>query len=167
MIPKKTLPTVPMGIHPEMRNFLQGVRNAIHGLHAGMVPPQPVSNLDAVPIPGGNRVRFTRTDADYYVAYISSTPSLGKAQVVDLGISNLFDDLDGQGGVLKYYWIRAKKLGTADSVAVGPVSSTSQAPGTPQSIPAPPPISKIITTDEVTGNQTAIHYAGGQPQKEL
>lgn len=164
---KQTLPEVPMHLDSGTRRLLVAMRNQIHILNAGMVPPQQVSNLSAVPIAGGNKVRFTRGDSDYYVLYWSNTPNRIESQSVDLGISNEYDDNVGTGGVQRWYWIRSKKTGTADSVPMGPVTATSLAPGTATTVPPAPPTSKIIATDQSTGDQVAIRYGGGNPAKEL
>ena len=99
-IPKTTLPEVPTGpgITPAMKRFLTAVRNNVHSLNAGMVPPQQVQNLMASPIAGGNRVAFTRGDADYYVLHWSANSDYSKSQVVDLGVSNTYDDIVGVRG---------------------------------------------------------------------
>jgi hypothetical protein len=166
-IPKTTLPEVPTGIDPALRRFLTAVRNNMHSINAGMVPPQQVTNLSASPINGGNRVMFTRGDADYYVLRWSTTNDLSVAQSIDLGVSNVYDDVIGAGGVTRFYWIVSKKNGTRDSVPAGPVSSTSAAPGAGSPVPAPPPAARIVTTDQATGIQSAVHYQGGRPSEDL
>lgn len=165
--PKTTLPEVPTGVTPAMKRFLTAVRNNVHSINAGMAPPQQVQNLTATPIAGGNRIMFTRGDADYYVLRWATSNTLAAAQSVDLGVSNLYDDVIGAGGVTRFYWIVSKKNGTRDSQPLGPVSSTSVAPGTAVAVPAPPPAALIITTDQASGNQAAVHYQGGRPSEDV
>ena len=160
-----SLPSVPKGLDPQHQRFLQELRDAVEKLpQSSGIPPSSISNLRVTPIPGGNQVTFTRAgDATGYLLRISDTPNWNPVHdfQIDMGDTNLFNDLLGQSGVKRYYQVISKK-GDLLSPPIGPLTAISLAPSSVTTLPIPPVSSPDIVHSTDTGRNTFVspHGAG-------
>lgn len=150
---------VPASIRdPQLRRFLMDMRNAVVTMQASLTVPRDISNLRVTPVAGGNVIDFTRSDADQYLLYWSTTPKLGDAQTVDMGVSSSHHHNYARDGVKIYYWVRAVKKSGVASEFVGPKSGTTLALNVNTTLPTPPPGSDDPVVDETDGR---VDYLGG------
>jgi hypothetical protein len=157
---KRALPEVPAHLDSATRIFLTQMRNAVIDMQKGATPPDAVTNLRAIPIAGGVIIQFTRPlNADSYTLYWNKLPEIGSATPVDIGAAAQYQDNIGDGGVRRYYFIKAKRSGM-ESLPAGPVTATSLALNTPAVVPDPPPPSTNLVTDD-QGNEVGGRITGG------
>jgi hypothetical protein len=121
-----------------LRKCLIEMREALLALQKTSAPPRPVTNFTATGKPLGVLIMFTRSDAESYIVYRSSTPELQAAVQFELHNTGVWTDELGSGALKRYYWVRAKRGGKESSI-VGPVSATSLAAGAAFTPPAAPP----------------------------
>jgi hypothetical protein len=133
------------------RRLLTDMREAIIQNNDSRTPPRDPSNLQVTPLPGGNRVSFTRSDADYYILYYATTRDHSTAVAIDLGGGNEFNHLRGKGTEELFYWVQGFKHNGKSSNLVGPNSGTTLALGTNATLPLPPPSDDAPIKDDTTG----------------
>lgn len=123
------IPEVPHNISDRtaMRRFLQEVRNTLQAIAGERVPPKAATNLRVTPKAGQNEIEFTRSDADFYILYISSTPELSDGYATPIGTANRFVDVIGQVDIKRFYWVEAYRSGGIKGGIIGPESGTTLA----------------------------------------
>jgi hypothetical protein len=142
-------PEIPLDFNTNQQSFLRWVRDSIKELQVAIVPPTIVSNLRATPLAGAILIDFTRSDADSYILYVNTTPSINGSTRIDLQRANQYTDNLGAGSVKRYYAVKGKKGGLNGDLSPW-VSATSLALGTATAVPAPPPGSEFPFTDDET-----------------
>lgn len=155
------IPEVPSSFSVAERLFLSHLRNNVIQLLPSRVPPRAPTNLKVTPVAGGNYIQFTKSDGDDYVVYAGSTGELAKATPNDVKLSSAYVDNIGQGGVARFYWVKAKKQGQPDSDILGPVSGVTLALNVPTVVPPAPPLSDSPSND-IEGNIRYGSVFGGQ-----
>ena len=155
------MPEIPGGLSLDMDRFLRGMRTAFINLQNALLPPTIVSNLRATPAAGANIVDFTRSDGDAYTLYVNATASVDGSLRVDLGTANRYTDDLGQGGIKRYYAVKAKK-GSVIGTLSGWVSATTLALGTAITTPVPPPATEFPFLDQETDSTEVSVPSGGQ-----
>lgn len=163
-MPTRGVPEVPMvhGMTTQHRRFLQDLRESVIDLRQNQAPLAPPTNVRVTPQSFGNLVQWTRsTGADYFEVLWNTSASVINSQVVDVGDSAQWQDVIGQSGVKRYYWVRAHKRTGARSLEAGPGIGTSLAAGTGVNPPTPPPPGRSQAIDERTGGRDVY---GGHPR---
>jgi hypothetical protein len=155
------VPEVPMlpEMHPQVRRFLQDLRESVIELRSTQAPPNPPTNFRLTAQPFGNLLQWTRgTNADFYEVLWSTTSQLAQAQILQVGNSAQYVDHIGQVGIQRFYWVRAAKNTGGRSVEVGPLSGTSLASNAGVNPPDPPPPAQQQPIDQRTGHRTIRNH---------
>lgn len=151
--------SVPITQDPNLQGFLNDVKLAIDHAQSATAPPLPPTNFTATPIAGGVAIGFTRSNATNFRLYSGPTPNRSDATLTDLGSNNQYTDSQGQGGVLRYYWIEAiSPTNSSPSQVVGPISATTLALGTPATVVPPPQPSYQTVFDATLGRTRPVVY---------
>lgn len=138
MVKRVVIDKIPINIDPKLNRILNQMRDALLQINPSMVQPDSVTHLTATAKAGGVIVEFTRSDADRYVIYRNTTPSLNGSVLFDIGNSNRFVDDIGASGELRYYWVKGKK-NQIEGIPYGPVSATTLALDAEITPATPPP----------------------------
>ena len=117
--------------------FLTWVRREVLRLQQALIQPTVVTNFRATALAGSIQIDFTRCDGDNYVLYWNTTGSIDGAVRIELGFANKYVDNIGEGGVKRFYAIKAKK-GYVEGQVSPWISQTSLSLVTPVNPPAPP-----------------------------
>jgi hypothetical protein len=129
---------VPIGIDAALRGHLTDMRQVVLRLQGAQEPPRVVPNFTVTPLPGGNLLQWTTTDADYYQVLWSADPNIAHANQVFAGGGSQYTDYFG-AVAKRWYWIYSWKNNGARSILpAGPQAQTSGALGTPVVPPTPP-----------------------------
>ena len=144
------IPEVPHNISDRtaMRRFLQEVRNTLQSIAGERVSPKAATNLRVTPKGGHNEIEFTRSDGDFYLLYISSTPEISDGYAVPVGAANRFVDVIGQVGIERFYWVEAYRSGGIKGGITGPESGTTLGLAVGVTPPAPLPPREFPAEDE-------------------
>jgi hypothetical protein len=149
---------VPLIRDPALYDFLLQLRNiVVNQVQYSVVEPRPVVNFSVTPGPGSNFVQFTRSDGDAYAVYENGEASLNGATRHDVGLANVWMHDIGEGGVLRYYWVKTK-LGQLESIAVGPIGATTLA--LTDEITIPP---EVAPSENLTRSQETDSVIPGKP----
>jgi hypothetical protein len=159
----RSVPKLPASqLHPQVADLLNQMRDAIVQLQGSKSAPNPVTNISITPLPGGNRIQFTKSDADSYTLFWSDTPNFGESSPIDLGIANSYNDNFGLAGMKRYYWIKPKRIGGQDGRVQGPLAGISLALGTVANpTPTIPPSQRPAET-LATGQNAAGYVKAGK-----
>lgn len=147
---KRNIREIPKNIPPEMRGFLQDVRETLLDIRGALSAPRQPIQFTGTAIPGGALLTWVMTDADTYEILWNSTPNISGASVVEAGNSGQWQDGMGAANVTRYYWLRAKKSTGVVAPIVGPVKVTSAALGAGVTLPVPPPASDRLVLNQTT-----------------
>ncbi len=152
------LPEVPhnVGDRVSLRRFLQEVRNTLQAIAGERVPPKAATNLRVTPKGGQNEIEFTRSDGDFYLLYISSTPEISDGYATPLGAANRFVDVVGQVGIERFYWVEAYRSGGIKGGIIGPESGTTLALTTGVTPPPVLPAREFPAVDEERGDRLRL-----------
>jgi hypothetical protein len=124
---------------PQLKSHLMDVYQTVLSLRGAQEPPKAPPNFNATPLPGGNLLQWTVTDADYYQILWSASPSIAGAQQAFSGQGNQYSDIFGAPNITRWYWIYAwKNNGQRSTTPAGPLSSVSGVLTTPVTPPTPP-----------------------------
>src|SRR5262249_54416531 len=86
---------------------------------------------------GSIQLDFPRSDGANYVVYWNKTASIDGVVRIELGFANKYVDQIGEGGIKRYYAVKAKKVHIDGRVSAW-IASTTLALGTAVSRPTPP-----------------------------
>jgi hypothetical protein len=143
---------VPTHLDKATYDFLQDIRQSVLEVRGLLQPPRPPTNLIATPLPGGNLIQWTTSDADYYQVLWAATPNLANAIPLSPGTGGQFQDIFGAAATKRFYWVYAfKDNGRRSITPAGPVFSTSNALNAPVVPPTPPVSGDQIVIDPRTG----------------
>lgn len=139
---------------PELRRFLQDLREQVVQLRAKQTLPGNPSNVKVTPQAFGNLVQWTRgTEADYHEVLWNTSPTIINANVVNVADSAQWTDNVGQVGITRFYWVRARKLNGTQSLEIGPGSGTTLAAAVGVAPPTPPVPGRNQVLNQRTGGR--------------
>src|SRR5262245_584365 len=140
--------------------FLNWVRNEVLRLQQALIPPATVTNFRATAQAGAIQIDFTRSDGDNYVLYWNKTASIDGAVRIELGFANKYVDNIGEGGVKRYYAVKAKK-GYVEGQVSPWIVETTKALGVEVPPPTPPPPSDFPFQNTETESVDIGYPKGG------
>ncbi|MEE8608684.1 MAG: hypothetical protein V3S55_13845 [Nitrospiraceae bacterium] len=152
------IPEVPHNINDRvsMRRFLQEIRNTLQSVVGERVPPKAATSLRVTPKGGQNEIEFVRSDADFYLLYISTTPEISDGYAVPMGAANRFVDVVGEVGIRRFYWVEAYRAGGIKGGIIGPESGTTLALTTGVTPPIVLPSREFPALDEERGDRQRL-----------
>ena len=143
----------------QLRRHLTDMRQVVLAMRNQQVVPAPPTNLACTPEAFGNTIVWTRSaGADFHEVLWNTQPTVKGATVVPVGDAQQWFDSVGKNGILRYYWVRARKNTGQRSLEAGPVSGTTLAAGTAVNPPKLPPISKQTVIYGPTGGYDYTDY---------
>jgi len=130
-------------------DLLRWLRTEVLRMQQALIPPALVSNFRVTALPGSNQIDFTRSDGDSYILYWNASASINGAVRIELGLANSYVDEIGDGGVHRFYAVKAKK-GNVEGQVCPWRDQTTLPLDVPAVVPTPPPATQTPFEDQET-----------------